>query len=148
MSGDLEFHILEMPKFRKSLNELKSGLDTWLYFLRFGEKIDAAALPAPLKQPTIVRAVEVLRMLNQTDIERERYEARRKAQLDHDSAVNYARREGETAGRMTGEIIGAIHTCELLLGRPQTPGEQLRLLSIGQLKQLAQELVQQAISRQ
>ena len=48
MSDDIEFHFLELPKFTKTLAELKSGLDIWLYFLRFAEKIDTGALPAAL----------------------------------------------------------------------------------------------------
>jgi hypothetical protein len=33
-TADLEFHLLELPKFKKSAEELSSGLDSWLYFLR------------------------------------------------------------------------------------------------------------------
>jgi hypothetical protein len=33
-----EFHILELPKFGKSVAELASSLDVWLYFLRHAEK--------------------------------------------------------------------------------------------------------------
>jgi hypothetical protein len=51
-------------------------------------------------------------MLTQSDIERERYESRRKAQMDHISAINAARLEGELAGREMGELIGAIHLCQ------------------------------------
>ncbi|HZK80130.1 MAG TPA: Rpn family recombination-promoting nuclease/putative transposase, partial [Humisphaera sp.] len=67
MSEDIEFHVLELPKFTKTLAELESGLDIWLYFLRFAEKIDAEALPAVLQKPSILRAVEELKMLTQTD---------------------------------------------------------------------------------
>jgi predicted transposase/invertase (TIGR01784 family) len=44
MSEDIEFHVLELPKFNKTLAELESGLDIWLYFLRFAEKIDAGSI--------------------------------------------------------------------------------------------------------
>jgi hypothetical protein len=62
--------------------------------------------------------VEELKMLTQADLERERYEARRKGELDYLSDMRAARQEGE--------IIGAIHLCEQLLQRPLTPTEQLR----------------------
>src|SRR6202011_2574576 len=75
---DMEFHILELPKFTKSPTELRTGLDIWLYFLRHAEKMDSEALPAALQQPLVFRALEELKMLTQTEEERERYEARRK----------------------------------------------------------------------
>src|SRR6516164_7536066 len=36
-TDDLEFHLLELSKFRKSADELSSGLDLWHYFLRHAE---------------------------------------------------------------------------------------------------------------
>jgi predicted transposase/invertase (TIGR01784 family) len=79
---DIEFHVLELPKFRKTAEDLTSGLDIWLYFLRHAEKMDPEALPAALQRPLVVRALEELKVLTQDDLERERYEARRKALLD------------------------------------------------------------------
>ena len=37
MSQDIEFHILELPKFTKTVDQLENGLDAWLYFLRMGK---------------------------------------------------------------------------------------------------------------
>jgi predicted transposase/invertase (TIGR01784 family) len=143
MSEDIEFHVLELPKFTKTLTELKSGLEIWLYFLRFAEKIDVEALPAVLRQPSILRAVEELKMLTQTDIERERYESRRKAQMDHTSFLNSARRQGE----VTGKKIGAIHAYELMLRRQETPEEQLLTLSPEDLTRLADDLEKEALKQ-
>src|SRR5438128_203096 len=67
---DLELHILELPKFTKTAEELKTDLDIWLYFFRHAAKMDTDALPAKLAQhPLVRRAVEELKMLTQTDIE-------------------------------------------------------------------------------
>ena len=136
MSEDVEFHVLELPKFTKTLPELESGLDIWLYFLRFAEKIDAERLPTALQRPSILRAVEELKMLTQTDIERERYEARRKAQLDHNSAMISARGK---ARRL------ALSDYEQMLQQPETPEEQLLALSLENLNRLADELKKQAL---
>ena len=117
-SRDLAFHILELPKFKKKPEELSNGPDIWLYFLRHAEKMDAEALPVSLEQPLVKRALEDLRMLTQQDIERERYEARRKAQLDHNSFMNAVQRKMDTLqreiqeGNAKGEKIGAINLCE------------------------------------
>jgi hypothetical protein len=135
---DLEFHLLEVPKFGKSAEELSSGLDLWLYFLRHAEKMDTGALPAALAQePLLLRAVEELKMLAQTDVERERYEARRKALLDYNTGLKVARLEGE--------MIGRIHLCEQLLKRPLTPTEQLVNRSLQELTKLADDLQAQVL---
>jgi predicted transposase/invertase (TIGR01784 family) len=149
-AGDLELHTLELPKFRKTDAELTSGLDIWLYFLRHAEKIDPEALPKTLDRPLILRAMEELKMLTQTDIERERYEARRKAQLDHNSDIKAARMEGEAEGETKGLIkgkIGEIHLCERLLRRSETPAEQLQSLSLEELTRLAEDLQVQLLSQ-
>ena len=156
LSDDIEFHVLELPKFTKTLTQLTSGLDIWLYFLRFAEMIDAAALPAELRKPSIVRAVEELTLLTQTDIERERYEARRKAQLDQNSFINAARRQGEQEcmeagrqmGEQVGEQVGAIHLCQQILQLPQTPRERLLALPPEDLHRLAENMKKQALKGQ
>lgn len=147
MSQDIEFHFLELPKFDKTLAELNSGLDVWLYFLRNAEKIDEAALPPVLAQPAILRAVEELKMLTQTDIERERYYARRKQQLDHDSAIIGAQELGQQLGQQIGEKIGVIRLCEQLLEMPATSQEQLAAMSLEDLTRLADDLRTRALSK-
>jgi predicted transposase/invertase (TIGR01784 family) len=120
------FHVLELPKFTKSAAELVSGLDVWLYFLPNAERMDPEALPPALGRPLMHRACEELKMLSQTDQERERYEARCKWQLDYNTGMKVARMEG----REEGEQFGRIHLCERLLRRPETPTEQLAALPL------------------
>ncbi len=83
-------------------------------------------------------------MLSQTDLERERYEARRKWQLDYNTGLKVARqeghREGRQDGRREGEQIGRIHAYERLLQRPETPIERLTDLSLEDLTLRADEL--------
>ena len=177
-TDDLEFHLLELPKFRKSTEKLSSGLDLWLYFLRHAERMDTEALPRapqqrvsqaldelrtseheatvhtgaflaalkqhPQEQPLVLRALEELQMLAQSDVERERYEARRKAQLDYNTGLKVARMEGREEGRAEGEI-GRIHLCEQLLKRPLTPTEQLTSRSLEELIELADDLQAQIL---
>jgi len=75
-------HVLEIPKFHQALGELQEPLDFWLYFLKNGEELDADTLPVPLDTPEIRRAMEILKMLAQNDLERELYEGRLKAKRD------------------------------------------------------------------
>jgi len=167
MTDDLEFHILELPKFNKGLDELKTGLDIWLYFLRNAERIDVAALPEALAQPGIVKAVEILKMLTQSDIEREKYEARLKYQLDEHSLITGATRaamregmregiqegmregllKGKVEGKQIGTLIGTIQTFQRVLGKAQTPTDHLEALPMEELDRLAVELEKQALNR-
>jgi predicted transposase/invertase (TIGR01784 family) len=154
LTKDIEFHILELPKFTKGLSELASDLDIWLYFLRHAVMMEAGVLPVEMYRPVMARAWEELKMLSQAEIERERYEARWKAQLDHNSLMGYVNsaerkaekaekiglEKGEKIGLEKGEKIGTIHFCERLLERPETPTEQLAALSLAELSRLAEEL--------
>jgi hypothetical protein len=101
--------------------------------------MDSDALPAAMSSPLVSQAVRELMMLSQTDIERERYESRRKAQLDYNSDIKAARSEGK---------IEAIHFCERLLRRPETPAEQLLSLSLEELSKIVNDLQSQVLSRQ
>src|SRR5207247_1692686 len=99
---DIEFHIIELPKFVKTLADLDSDLDIWLYFLRHAAKIDTDAVPQVLQRPMVLRALEELKMLAQSKVERERYEARRKFQLDYQTGMKVAREEGRQEGHQEG----------------------------------------------
>ena len=81
-TDDLAIHMLELPKFTRLADELTTELDEWLYFLRYAEKLDTEALPPALRVEEIQQAMEVLAMLTQSDLERERYEARLKLERD------------------------------------------------------------------
>ena len=83
LTGDLVMHVLEIPKFNKTLAELETPLDVWLYFLTNGEQMDADALPTELdREPGVRKAMGILKMFTQNDMERELYEGRLKAKRD------------------------------------------------------------------
>jgi predicted transposase/invertase (TIGR01784 family) len=146
MTHDLEFHFLQLPKFNKTTDELVTGLDIWLYFLKHAEKMDTDSLPVALRNyPLIPQAVEVLKMLGQSEIER--YESRRKALMDYSSGLRSATLEGEEKGLQKGEVIGRIFTLEQLLKRPQTSKEFLLALSLDELSQRADGLMNELLPR-
>lgn len=140
LTRDIEFHMFELPKFTKTLDQLDGGsIDIWLYFLRHAEKMDTDAVPAIMQQPMVLRALEDLKMLTQSDIERERYESRLKAQRDHDSGLREARK--------IGEKIGMIHSYEQILQKPETASEDLEKMSMEELSRIADELRAQVLAR-
>ena len=72
-------------------------------------------------------------MLAATDLERQRYEDRLKAQLDHNSLMYEAREEGRELGREEGReegwIEGQIQLCQELLQRPVSSRKDLEQIS-------------------
>jgi predicted transposase/invertase (TIGR01784 family) len=163
LTDHLEIHVVELPKFALPPEQLASGFDRWCYFLRHGETLDSVALPAALDTPGVHRALEVLNVLTQNDIERERYEARLKGQLDEaslraeiDDARAEAReeglkeghkeghKEGEREGLRKGELIGRIQLFqEAILKQAPTPRAELENLAFDQLAAVFGQLSRQ-----
>ena len=168
LTEDLEIHLIELPKFQKTLAELETDLDFWLYFLKNGEELDADALPAELDRWEIRQAMGVLKMLAQSDVERELYEGRLKAKRDMQTleterrmaeeqradwqqryeAANREReaanREREAANREREAakrmLVRQIQLCERLLGRRGANTEELSACSLDELHELAERL--------
>jgi predicted transposase/invertase (TIGR01784 family) len=132
-------HLLELPKFRKTDDELTDLLDVWCYFLTHGAELDRTQLPKGLQAPMVQRAMEVLEMLSQNDVERERYRARLKWEREQTAYVDEAREQGEWIGR--------IHFAQELLNLPETPRAELGSLSIEELQMRVRALGQQLHAR-
>jgi predicted transposase/invertase (TIGR01784 family) len=148
-TDQLELHIVELSKFNRSATELTTVCERWSYFLRHGDELDTERLPEALQTPTIRKAMEVLRMLTQSELEREKYEARLKYQRDELSRqheLNEAQHELNEARRLAelseqrGELIGRVQMCEEVLKLPPTPKETLRAMTLEQLQQLVEQL--------
>ena len=88
-------------------------------------------------------------MLSKNDLERERYEARVKFEMDRLSFLEEARQEGLTKGREQGREEGVkvitprIQFYERMLKLPPTPTEELIRLSVEELEAKAQALEKQ-----
>jgi hypothetical protein len=83
--------------------------------------------------------MEVSRMLTQSELEREKYEARLKYQRDELSRRHEAEqlvREAE----QRGELFGFVQSQERFLKVEPTPKETLRAMTLEQLQQLAEQL--------
>ena len=81
LTDDIEIHLIELPKFRKSLEMLMEPLDLWLYFLKNADGLDADSLPDKMDSGEIRQAMEVLKVIAQDTLEREIYEGRQRVEL-------------------------------------------------------------------
>jgi predicted transposase/invertase (TIGR01784 family) len=166
LTEDLVIHVIEIPKFNKTLAELETALDFWLYFLKNGAGLDADALPGELEQqPGLRKAMGVLKMLAQNDMERELYEGRLKAKRDLQTLETMrqtvesqrdkwqqryeaANREREAANRereaahreLKRELAERIGLCQRLLRRPAPQVDELLARSLEELREQAERL--------
>lgn len=138
-SPQLSIHLLELPKFRKTPDELTDPLDVWCYFLTHGAELDRTLLPRGLQTPMVERAMEVLDMLSKNDQEREHYQARLKWERDQTAFID----EAIEIGVEKGEWIGRIQVCRELLGMPSASKEELAGLPIEELQTRARALQQE-----
>ena len=131
-TGDIQIHLVELPKFAKKPAELATALDAWLYFLRHAQDFDLPGLPAPMDRLTIRRAMEGLLMLAHTDMQREVYEGRLKALRDERARLIDAKEQGN--------LIGRVEAYQDILGVPATPRAELEAMPINELRRLADDL--------
>jgi predicted transposase/invertase (TIGR01784 family) len=138
-SDQLQIHVLEISKFNLSSEELHTPLERWMYFMKHGAELDPEQLPQALHEPVYQQAIGELQQMTQNDPDRERYEARLKAQRDFATTVREREQRGYLKGRSEG-LIREIHFCQRLLRQPLTAVEQLRAQSVAELEQLVQKL--------
>ena len=142
-------HVLELPKFAKTIEELADPLDVWCYFLVHGADLDPENLPAALRKPAMERAMEVLNIMSQSELERERYQARVKVARDERSLLRELREARELLPKAREEgikegVADRIQMLQRLLKIPMTPRTELLTQSLDALRAMAEALERQA----
>ena len=69
---DIEFNFIELPKFKKSVNELESVIDQWVYFIKNAESLEV--IPENLNDEGLKLAYEDADKHNWTKAELEAYD--------------------------------------------------------------------------
>ena len=104
-SDDIELVFVELPKFKKGLDDLETLVDKWLYFLQSANLLETVP-PKMGEVPAIKHAFAVAQ---QSKLSRKELEVLEKRQMflhDNRNAVLKARQEGEQLGRQEGERLG------------------------------------------
>ena len=100
----LEFIYVEIAKFDKSLDELVSLYDKWLYVLKNLSKLDKR--PKALRDRVFDRLFEESEIAKFTPLELREYEDSKKAYRDIKNSIDTAKREGIEEGIEKGIVIG------------------------------------------
>ena len=135
-SDDIELVFAELPKFKKSIDQLTSLTDKWLYFLKEANNLDS--IPEILGQePAIQSAFEVARQSRLTRAEMEILD--RQAMFIHDSrnALLLGRAEGRTESVEIGQKNAELVIARSLLNRLSVEEiSQITGLAVNDIEQL------------
>lgn len=123
-SDDIELVFVELPKFTKSLDELETLTDKWLYFLRYANRLQTIP-PTMENVPPLYHAFDVARSsnLNRQELD----ELERRTMLIHDSrnAILKAQQIGEQIGEQRGEERGMERGLQQGLEQGLEQGEEI-----------------------
>ncbi len=92
----LTFVYLEMPKFTKTITQLETRFDKWLYIIRNLHKLER--IPDELRESIFERLFEVAEIAKFSPAEAESYEDSMKVFRDLNNSLDTAREEGEIVG--------------------------------------------------
>ena len=113
-SDDIELVFVELPKFDRSLEQLETTTDKWLYFLKCANQLEA--VPSSLELiPAINHAFNVAKQSKLSRKELEVLENREIFIHDSRNAILKARQEGRDEGEAIGAKQKAINIARQLL---------------------------------
>lgn len=152
---DLELHTIELKKFVENTNielsdlvaKVKTSLDMWVAFLTRHDLLNKEYLPAPLDNPALKKALNVLDRMHFAPEEREAYEDHLKWLRVEASTLKKYRQEGLAEGLEKGRQEGLLDGIKQeklamalkLLNRHFSMGEIIDLTGIS--KDELQELI-------
>lgn len=97
----LMFIYLEMPKFNKKENELKTRFDKWLYVIKNLHKLDR--IPDDLRETIFLKLFETAEIASFNKEEYQAYEDSVKYYRDLKNSIDYAKEVARKEGREEGE---------------------------------------------
>jgi len=96
----LKFIYLELPKFKKTIDQLNDHFDKWLFLLKHLPDLEEP--PLLLQENVFMQLFEVARITNFSQVEREAYENSLKYYRDMNGVIETAREEGKVQGVQEG----------------------------------------------
>lgn len=136
----LKFIYIELPKFKKSIYELESHLDKWLFVLKhLAELTDR---PDLLQESIFSQLFKVAEIANFSRIEQDSYQNSLKYYRDMNNVVNTSRQEGIKEGRELGQRSLILRQLTRRVGiMPEKLSDRIQAFPIAQLETLAEDLL-------
>lgn len=111
----LKFIYIELPKFNKTLEQLDSHQDKWLYLLR--HLPDLEDRPQPFQDPVFLELFEVAELANLSRQDQASYHNSLKYYRNLNNVVDTAVQEGKKKGRQQGRKEAAVEIARSLLNK-------------------------------
>ncbi|MEA5405294.1 Rpn family recombination-promoting nuclease/putative transposase [Arcicella sp. DC2W] len=102
----LTFIYLEMPKFKKTIEQLETRFDKWLYVISNLNKLDR--IPDSLREQIFEKVFETAEIAKFSQEQVLSYEDSLKYYRDLKNSLDTAREEGEMEGKLKGKLEGKI----------------------------------------
>jgi predicted transposase/invertase (TIGR01784 family) len=104
---DFSFTFLELPKFTKTIDELETHIEKWMYFFKHATHTDPEELEKITGSDMIIgQAYKVLDQYYWSEEELCAYEREKKSELDAKAMLAFATNSGKAEGLIEGEAIG------------------------------------------
>ncbi|NER33074.1 MAG: Rpn family recombination-promoting nuclease/putative transposase [Oscillatoria sp. SIO1A7] len=134
--AELQLFFVELPKFKKTLAELESLSDKWIYFLKEAAKLDE--IPAILGEvEEIEHALSIANQASMTEEELEAADRRSITLQDEKGRINYAKEEG----RFEATLSMVTRLLKKRFGEiPEATSSQIANLDIEDLEGLAEDI--------
>ncbi|MEQ8538361.1 MAG: Rpn family recombination-promoting nuclease/putative transposase [Coleofasciculus sp. D1-CHI-01] len=142
---ELQLIFVELPKFKKSLSELTSLSDKWIYFLKEAASLDN--IPNNLGDVSEIElALNIANQAKMTVEELEVVERRGIMLQDEKGRITYAAEQGEEKGREKGRLQEAIALVMRLLNKrfgevPEVISTKVERLPLQDLENLTEEIL-------
>ncbi len=105
-SDKLNFIYLEMPKFNKSIDELETRFEKWLFVIKNLNRLER--IPEALQEKVFVQLFETAEIAKFSQEEYQNYENSLKYYRDIKNSLDTAKEEGRLEGKIEGKLEGKI----------------------------------------
>ena len=98
-SDDIELVFVELPKFKKTLDDLETLVDKWLYFLKSANQLESV----PPKMKAVAAIDHAFTVAKQSRLSRKELEVLEKREMvlhDNRNAILKAKQDGRQEGRL------------------------------------------------
>lgn len=109
----LTYIFIELPKFKKKENQLRTRLDKWFYFIQHLK--DFESMPLIFKDEIFEQAFAKAEMANFQPAELRAYEMNLKAYRDVTNSIDYSRIEGRIEGKTEGKMEGKTEVAMMMI---------------------------------
>lgn len=127
----LKFIYIELPKFKKTVDELNTHLDKWLFLLK--HLAELSDRPNPLEEGVFRDLFAVAEIASFSQAEQDSYQNSLKYYRDMNNILDTSRQEGKEEGRIEGVELGELKAEARILDRDRSIILNLLSRTIGQL---------------